>query len=73
MVRESQTLIKMLFAELVAYFVQVAGRHREPMAKQQAFAYIDQLVATADYYQQADRMSMQFKSWENSIAEAKRS
>ena len=73
LVRESQTLIKMLFAELVAYFVQVYGRHREPMAKQQAFAYIDQLVATADYYQQADRMSMQFKSWENSIAEAKRS
>ena len=72
LVSNSQNLMKMLFQELTAYFVQVFGRHREPMAKQQAFAYIDQLVAGSDYFQQADRMSMQFKSWENMLGEAKR-
>jgi hypothetical protein len=45
LVSNSQNLMKMLFQELTTYFVQVFGRHREPMAKQQAFAYIDQLVA----------------------------
>lgn len=72
LVKESNTLVRMLLQEIVAYFIQVYGRHREILAKQQAFAYIDNMIATADFYQQADKMGMQYKGWENLFAEAKK-
>lgn len=71
--KQSADLMRMLFAEIVAYYVQVFGKHRERMAKDKAFAYIDQLVANSEYYQQADRNSMQFISWQNMLAEVKKS
>lgn len=72
LIKEGEALLKMLLEEIIAYFQQTFGRHRAHLAKKQALQYIDDLIASSPYYQESDRMGIQFKSWENIIAEVKR-
>ncbi|HRI26837.1 MAG TPA: tubulin-like doman-containing protein [Chitinophagales bacterium] len=71
LVNRGEELLKLLLQEIYAYFLQVYGAYREVMAKEKCEAFIDDLIAKSLKYQQADKMSVQFKRWDNIITQAK--
>lgn len=73
LIKEGNELFKMLLNEIVNYFVRTMGSYRATLAKQTAFGFIDELLAKSEYYQQADRAGIQFRTWENIVQEIKRS
>jgi len=72
LIEKGNALLKVLYTEIVAYYVQVFGHHRAFLAKQQAIAYIEALLQTSSYYQEADKHSRLFKTWEAIFSDIKR-
>ncbi len=72
LVQKGNDLLKMLLEGIVEYYVRAYGSHRRHLAKQEALKFIDQLIANSAYYQEADKMGIQFKAWENVVKEVKR-
>lgn len=73
LITDGNALLKMLLDEIMAYYIKVMGSYRATLAKQQAIAFIDDLLAKSEYYQQADRAGIQYRTWQNIVDEVKRS
>lgn len=72
LVKKGEQLLRLLLQEIVDYYGKVFGSHREIMAKQAAYTFIDDLVANSSYYQEADKNGIQFIRWNNILNELKK-
>lgn len=72
LIQTGNDLLKKLYVEIKNYFVSTYGRHRELLAKEKAFAYIQELIDNSTYYNQADKAGIQFMSWNNILKEVKK-
>ncbi|OWY22266.1 hypothetical protein C7N43_02320 [Sphingobacteriales bacterium UPWRP_1] len=73
LVETGETLLLLLLNEISGYFKQVYGSYREVMAREKRNEFIDALLAKSVRFQQADKMGIQFKRWENIINQVKES
>ncbi len=65
LMEKGNELLKVLLNELVAYFQKVYGQHRAFLAKKDAIAYINDMFEKSVIYQQADKRSVQRRSWDS--------
>lgn len=77
LVKTSNDLLKNLLDEIVKHFIEVYGRHRDALAMEAAFAYIDELFIDSKFYQfykedKIKRNSSVFKAWENIVKSLKK-
>ena len=62
-----ERLLEVLLDEIISYFIDSYGKHKENTAKEEASKFIKSLVKQSDVYRKADKKSIVFKSWKTII------